>query len=69
MPYKTTVQYFCRHIFFPHLVSFKLTIRSLALEYLLSNEKNASYNYRLNFPVYAWHSLRANILFAKCDLE
>ena len=70
MPSKTTVQYFCRHIFFPHLVSFKNIIRKSAVEFIcLSNEKDASYNYRVNFFVNAWHPLRADILHAECDVE
>ena len=66
MPYKTTVQYFCRHIFFPHLVSFKNIIRKSAVEFIcLSNEKDASYNYWFNLFVPYRDSDYSNTVFAK----
>ena len=72
MPRKTAQQYFCRHIFFPHLVYLnKLILIKLfnnavktALEFFC-NETDASHNYKSHFSFTYWHCYYTDIIPSK----
>ncbi len=66
MPPKPKSKIFADTFFLLILFIRKITIQKSALEFdLLSNEKDASYNYRSYFFIPNWHCYNSNTILAK----